>query len=464
MKKHSCLALTLIFMLSTLILPHPTEAQVTQRVEFAQGVGQPIELLVYVNRSSVIQFDRPLARVSLAQPNVAEAVVISPTQLMLNGKVIGTSSLLAWSAEDQERPAAFTVRVAAYLEPMREQIRALFPNENIKIEQVDGRVILSGVASSQRVIDGVLPMFEGMGLKVVNLLGTRGEPVPAQILLQVRVAEVNRRKLRELGASYGWFNPLFPRGQNEVIGGPHTSNPPGSNTTLTNNPLGPNYTFSDMVNLYLFNPSINVSTFIRALQQNNAFRSLAEPNIIAVNGEKASFLAGGEFPYPVVQPSTAGLAISIVFREFGVRLNFTPKVIDENRIRLEMEPEVSSLDFVNALQLSGFRIPALLVRKAATTVELGDGQSFALAGLLSNDVTRVEAKVPLLGDIPILGYLFRSQSYIKNETELVFLCTARVVKPVKPEELPPIPAHEDWKKDGLEGRFGHQVPGTQPGR
>jgi len=442
-------------------LPGPARAEgVTQYVNFAQAHGRTTEVAVYVNRSAMIQFDQPLARVSFAQPSVAEAVIISPTQLLLNGKVIGTSSMIAWSTADPEQPVAFTVRVLADLQPLIEQLTTLFPEEPIKVEQLDGRVILSGTVSSQKVIDATLPLFEGTGLKTVNLTQVASTGAPAQVMLQVRVAEVNRRLLRDLGATYSWLQPLNLRRQNEAILGPSTFNPPNANFTA--DPPGPNFTFSDAVNLFLFNPGSSLGAFVRALQAKNAFRSLAEPNIIAVNGEKASFLAGGEFPYPVVQPSAAGLAITIQFREFGVRLNFKPTIVEGNRIRLEMAPEVSALDFANALQLQGFRIPALTTRKASTTVELADGQSFALAGLLSNDMTRVDTKIPLLGDIPILGFLFRSQSYIKNETELVFLCTARVVKPLEPGEVPPLPGVESSAPQGLEGTFGHQVPPSEP--
>lgn len=442
---------------------------VTQYVSFAQAREQTTEIAIYVNRSSMIQFDRPLARVSFAQPSVAEAVIITPTQLLLNGKTIGQSSMIAWSTADSEHPVAFNVRVMADIQPLVEQLTLLFPQEQIKVEQLDGRVILSGTVSSPKIIETTLPLFEGTGLRPVNLTQVATPAAPSQVMLQVRVAEVNRRLIRDLGASYGWFNPLAPRSQNEAVVGPNQFNPPGSNYTVGNNPPGPNYVFSDAVNLFLFNPGINLGAFVRALQQRNAFRSLAEPNIIAVNGQKASFLAGGEFPYPVVQPSTAGLSISIQFREFGVRLDFKPTIVDNNRIRLELAPEVSALDFTNALQLSGFRIPALSTRKAATTVELADGQSFALAGLLSNDMTRVDSKVPLLGDIPILGYLFRSQSYIKNESELVFLCTARVVRPLEPSEVPPLPGMESSpartgspSPQGLEGAFGHQTGAAEP--
>jgi pilus assembly protein CpaC len=435
---------------------------VMQYVSFAQPGGQPTEITVYINRSSMIQFDQPLARVSFAQPSVAEAVIISPTQLLLNGKAIGASSMIAWSTTDPEKPLASTVRVVADLRPMVEQLTSLFPQEPIKVEQMNGRVVLSGMVSSQRVIDAAVPLFEGSGLKPVNLLQVTGAGAPAQIMLQVRVAEINRRMLRDLGASYSWFNPLNLRRQNEAILGPNTFNPPNANFTPTVNPPGPNFSFSDAVNLFLFNPGSSLGAFVRALQQRNAFRSLAEPNIIAVDGEKAGFLAGGEFPYPVVQPTAAGLTIAIQFREFGVRLNFKPTIVDGNRIRLELAPEVSALDFSNALQLSGFRIPALTSRKASTTVELADGQSFALAGLLSNDMTKIDSRIPLISNIPILGYLFRSQSYIKNETELVFLCTARLVKPLEPNEIPPLPGVETPTPQGLEGNFGHQVPPSEP--
>ncbi len=443
------------------LLPQPASANgITQYVSFSQARGRSLNITVYVNQSSMIQFDQPLTRVSFAQPNVAEAVVVSPTQLLINGKTIGTSSMVAWSQYNPDDPVAFTVRVVADIRSLVKQVSELFPDEQLKVEQVDGRVILSGLVSSPKIVESTMPLFEGIGLKPINLTQLSPTAAPSQVMLQVRVAEVNKRILRDIGATYSLLQPFNLRGQNEAVIGPQQFNP--SNANFATPPLGPNFTFSDAVNLFLFNPGTSLGAFIRALQSRNAFRSLAEPNIIAVNGEKASFLAGGEFPYPVVQPSASGLAISVQFREFGVRLDFKPTIMDGNRIRLQIQPEVSSLDFVNALQLSGFRIPALISRKAMTTVELSDGQSFALAGLLSNDMTKVDTKIPLLGDIPILGYLFRSQSYLKNETELVFLCTPRLVKPLEPGEVPPLPGVESIPPQGLEGAFGHHMPSTEP--
>jgi Flp pilus assembly secretin CpaC len=197
----------------------------------------------------------------------------------------------------------------------------------------------------------------------------------------------------------------------------------------------------------------NAFTFIRALQEQGALRALAEPNLIAMNGQEASFLAGGEFPVPVVQNNGSGTsaAISIVFKEYGVRLNFKPTILDEDHIRLELEPEVSTLDFVNGVKLNGFTIPALRTRRAKTGIELRDGQSFALAGLLDNSESQTLSKVPGLGNLPVIGNLFKSKSFQKNESELMFIVTAQVVHPVNRDDVPALPAVESLKKGSLLG-------------
>jgi len=204
------------------------------------------------------------------------------------------------------------------------------------------------------------------------------------------------------------------------------------------------------VNLFLFNNTLGTQAYIRALQTQGALRELAEPNLIAMNGQQASFLAGGEFPVPIVQGGEKN-TVTIVFKEYGVRLNFKPTIIDEDHIRLELEPEVSTIDFANGVKFDGFLIPGLRTRRAHTGVELRDGQSFALAGLLDNSETRSLSKVPGLGDIPILGNLFKSTSFQKNETELMFIVTAQMVKPVNRDDLPPIPNVENLKKGSLLG-------------
>ncbi len=421
------------------------------RVRFADIRQQAAELLLHTNRSMLLQFDETLQRVAISEPKIAEAVIVTPTQVLLNAKSTGRCTLVVWSAVDPDRPGFFQIAVGADLEPVIQRVRALFPSEKIAIELVEDRLILSGTVSSEKIAERVAQFFEGMGVKVVNLL----TPAPAstkQVLLQVRVAEVNRRALQELGANYTIAQQAVPA----FIG-----------TNMFHTPLGSlvggvaNMTFSDMVNLALFQRSSGAGAFIRALQSRNAIRTLAEPNIIALNGQKASFLAGGEFPYPVVQGTGSSIAITIQFREFGVRLNFTPTIVEGDRIRLELEPEVSALDFTSGVTIAGTRIPGLVNRKAKTTVELEDGQSFALAGLLSNEVTRIATPIPGLSFLPILGYLFRSQRYVNNETELVFICTAHVVKPVSPEQLPPLPGQQGVELQGLEGFFGHRAPAVR---
>jgi hypothetical protein len=220
--------------------------------------------------------------------------------------------------------------------------------------------------------------------------------------------------------------------------------------------------------------SSNIFTFVRAMKQQGALRELAEPNLVAMDGQQASFLAGGEFPVPIVQGGSDRSTVSIVFKEYGVRLNFKPTIIDEDHIRLELEPEVSTIDFANGVKFDGFLIPALKTRRAKTGIELRDGQSFALAGLLDNTETRSLSKIPVLGDIPILGTLFKSTSFQKNETELMFIVTAQLVKPVNPDDIPQMrgidglkngsPLGLEPKGEGIQGRSGFSVPGQVEGQ
>jgi pilus assembly protein CpaC len=208
-------------------------------------------------------------------------------------------------------------------------------------------------------------------------------------------------------------------------------------------------TFSDLLNLFIFDRAHDVGALVRALQSRGLFQSLAEPNLIAYNGQEASFLAGGEFPIPVVQGAAGGVTIN--FREYGVRLNFRPTIAGDV-IRLRVRPEVSSLDFAAGISLQGFRVPALITRRAETDVELRDGQSFAIAGLLDNTSQEDSAKIPLLGDIPIIGTLFKSRANRAERTELMVLVTPRLVRPLNPDEVPPLPTNP--------GRFLPSVEGT----
>jgi pilus assembly protein CpaC len=330
-------------------------------------------------------------------------------------------------------------------------MRVLFPKDDIRLSQANGSVVISGSVSDQQIAAQAEAVVQAAGFKTVNLLTS---PVKDQIQVQllVRVAEVNRTRMRELGTSYAYQG-------SPGVGGYVNS---GSGPSALGNVTGGLLSGALAPSLNLFVMGGNTLAMLRAMQERGALRALAEPNLIAMNGQQASFLAGGEYPVPVVQGGAAGTAASVTieFKEYGVRLNFKPTIVDEDHIRLELEPEVSVLDFANGVRLQGFIIPALRTRRAKTGVELRDGQSFALAGLLDNSETKTFSKVPGLGDVPILGNLFKSTSFQKNESELMFIVTAQIVKPVNRDDLPAMPNVENLKKGSLLGM--DTTPGNKP--
>jgi pilus assembly protein CpaC len=399
-----------------------------------------IPVNVLVGQSRLITFATPIERFSVSNPDIAEAVLVGANQVVVNGKAFGQINFIAWE-KGTGRFVVFDVYVRTNLSLIDSQVHALFPKDDIRLSQANGSVVMSGSVSDPRIANQVDAVVQAAGFKTVNLLESPVKDT-TQVQLQVRVAEVNRTKMRELGSSYQYQGSpgsgVFASG-----GGPANAG------DVTNGLLSS--TFSGLNLLVLGG---NAATMIRALQTQGALRGLAEPNLIAMNGQEASFLAGGEFPIPVVQGGSGnsnGNSVTIIFKEYGVRLNFKPTIIDEDHIRLELEPEVSTLDFANGVRFQGFVVPALRTRRAKTGVELRDGQSFALAGLLDNNETQSLSKVPGLGDIPVLGNLFRSKQFQKNESELMFIVTAQVVKPVNRDDLPRIPAVENMKNGSLLG-------------
>jgi pilus assembly protein CpaC len=400
--------------------------ETTYDASFSSTVKEAIPINVLVGQSRVINFDRPIGRFSISNPEIAEAVMVRPDQVLVNGKAFGQVNFIAWEKSDSKF-IVFDVFVRANLSLIDSQIRALFPRDDIRLSQANGSVVLSGTVADPATVSQADSVVQAAGFKTVNMLAS---PVKAatQVQLQIRVAEVSRNKLRELGSSFayqgspgagGFISGGGPASLGETVGGVMSQ------------------TFSSALNVFLMGG--NTTQMIRAMQTNGALRALAEPNLIAMDGQVASFLAGGEFPIPIIQSGgggSGGSAVTIQFKEYGVRLNFKPTIIDEDHIRLELEPEVSTIDFANGVRFQGFVVPALRTRRAHTGVELRDGQSFALAGLLDNSESRSLSKVPVLGDIPILGNLFKSTQYQKQETELVFIVTADLVKPVNRDDLP----------------------------
>jgi pilus assembly protein CpaC len=305
-------------------------------------------------------------------------------------------------------------------------VRALFPKEDVRLSQANGSVVISGNVDPS-VAKQVETVIQAAGFATVNMMV---QPVQAmhQVQLQVRVAEVSRNKLQELAAA--------PVVQTQPGQGGYTNTGQGP-WTLGNVDAGS--MFGSVANsLNLFVMSNNAFMFLRALQTQGALRALAEPNLIAMNGQQASFLAGGELPIPIAQSSGGNNnnTVTIQWKEYGIRVNFKPTILDEQHIRLELEPEVSTLDYNNAIRFNGFLIPALRTRRAKTGIELQDGQSFGIAGLLDNSETKSLSKIPILGDVPVIGNLFKSKAFQKAETELVFIVTAKITKPLNPDALP----------------------------
>jgi len=413
--------------------PVPAGTQTTTLPAQAPPQGSA-PLRVMVGKSLLINTTERLIRISITDPAIAFAQVITPTQILVHGKTPGEISLLIW--DELERSRSFDLRVDVDVSACAEEEHRVFPDEQITVTPSRAAIVLSGHVSTEDVSKRAAELASAYSPKVVNVL-TFG-PVGAQeVLLQVKFAEVDRTALTQMGVNFvssGAANTFGTVTTGQFGGfGPQTITS-GSQAGTGQTSIA-SQTINNVLNLFVFRPDINFGAVIEALETKNLLQILAEPNLIAVNGKKASFLAGGQFPFPIVQPGNGFTAVTISFKEFGVRLEFTPVITPAGNIHLQVAPEVSTLDFANALTISGFTVPALSTRKAETEFELQDGQSFVIAGLMDNRVTDIYNKIPGLGDIPILGNFFRSKNVQKNNSELMVLCTVRRVSPTT-EQVP----------------------------
>jgi pilus assembly protein CpaC len=413
-------------------------------------------LRVMVGKSLLINTTERLKRVSVTDPSVADAIVVTPTQILVHGRSAGEVSLLIW--DELERSRSFDLRVDVDVSATAEEERRIFPDEQITVTPSRSAIVLSGHVSTEDIATRAGKIAEAYSKSVVNVL-TFG-PVGAQeVLLEVKFAEVDRSAALQLGVNY--FTPGIGHtvgtlstgqfGGTSISTSSTTTTSNGGSTTTSTAPTPPTINLTNPLNLFLFRTDINFGIVVQALQQKNLLQILAEPNLIAVNGKEASFLAGGEFPFPIVQPGQGFTAVSISFKEFGVRLRFTPVIMPNGNIHLRVVPEVSQLDFTNGLTISGFNIPALSTRRADTEFELQNGQSFVIAGLIDNRLTTIGNKIPGLGDIPILGNLFKSKNAQKSKTELMVLCTVHRIAPSNQEPAGPgypQPFLDDGKFDG----------------
>ena len=386
------------------------------------------ELYVAVGKTVLVDLAKPISRVAIGLGDIAQAQATSRTEIMVNGKAPGETSLIIWDTKGGRQFFNVTVRASTAqandsLDAVRRELRTELPGQTLKISAEGGSIFLRGsvkdLNSSERAVK-----IASIAGKVVNLLNVDVPPADPQILLKVRFISVDRTKSSQLGIN------ILSNGFANTIGGISTGSlttTPAAGSTGTTVSGGASPT-----NISVFYPGLNIGATIQALKTTVGAQVLAEPNLLATNGKQASFLAGGEYPYPVVQGGGAGTAatVTIMFKDYGVRLNFIPTITPRGTIRLQVAPEVSALDFNNAVELSGFNVPAITTRKVKTEIELGDGQSFVIGGLLDNTESETFMKIPFLGDIPILGKLFQSMSKTKGNTELIVIVTPEIVAPI----------------------------------
>jgi pilus assembly protein CpaC len=398
------------------------------------------DLSVAVGKTVLVDCVRPASRVAVGLGEIAQASVISPTEIMVNGKAPGETSLIIWDDRGGRQFFNVTVRTPASametsMDSVRRQIRTELPGQTLNLGAENGVIYLRGTVDDLTSSSRAVQIASTAG-KVVNLLNVKVPPAKPQILLKVRIASVDRNKLRNLGINFfnlglgnavgqvstGQFSPAY------VSGGSSKSSGGGNGAAGA---LG-SAALASEGNIFAFFPGLNVGATITALQTQGLAQVLAEPNLMAMDGKQASFLAGGQYPYPMVQGTSAGGAgaVTIAFKEYGVRLNFIPTITPRNTIRLQVAPEVSTLDFANAVTLSGFTVPAITTRRINTEVELADSQTFVLGGLLDNRETETFEKIPFIGDIPVLGKFFQSKSINRTNTELIVMVTPELVMPI----------------------------------
>ncbi len=423
-------------------------------------------LRMSVNETLAMEFQIPIKRAAIANDKIATVSVISPKLVIITGKAFGFTQLLIW--DEQGKQTLYDIRVDVNLSRLTEIIKEAAPRSKIKLTSMLDTVVLSGTVPDAPTAKRVISLAKVFVANVQNQLSVAGAQ---QVMLRTTVAEVSRRVIKALGLNGTFFGAKAFGGSNLNMLNPTSIGLQERTLVPIGNPnqfqiIGGDLTVQPTTTLYFGLPRAQMELFMQAMQENGLIRVLAKPNLVAISGHKAEFLAGGELPIPT--PNENGIAIT--FREYGVRLDFQPIVQAGEMIRLIVTSEVSEPDFTNAVQISGLTVPGLNKRQAQTVVELGAGQTFAIAGLLSESVRGIVNKVPGIGELPVLGALFRSVRFEKAQSELVVLVTPDIVSPLNPNQVNYIPGHDiqepdDWELYGLgllESRTPTTCPSTQP--
>ncbi|HTT63121.1 MAG TPA: pilus assembly protein N-terminal domain-containing protein [Bryobacteraceae bacterium] len=388
------------------------------RTQQAGASAAPDKLTVTVGKSMIIDSPVNIQRISVANGDLVEAVAVNPKEVLINGKQAGDTSLIIWQQGGNRLLYDLTVRMStSKLDAIRQQLARDFPNDEINVTYENDTPFVRGTVKDTTAADRVMSIVGTLG-KPVNLLRVNVPPPETQILLKVRFADVDRAATQDLGVNIvsGAFNQ-----STAITTGQYTPPTIGAGLPIT---------ISDALNVLLFRKDINLGVTIKALESKRVLQTLAEPNVLTTDGKPASFISGGEFPFPMVQGGASVGTVTISFREYGIKINFLPRITPRGTVQLQVTPEVSALDFANAVTFQGFTIPALSTRRINTEVELESGQSFMIAGLLDNTMTETLNKIPGLANIPLFGNLFKSRSRAKNNTELLVLVTPEVVRPI----------------------------------
>ena len=416
-------ALTLVFCEAALLAQAPPPGAQPG----ATSQDSTNDLSLSVGKSVVLDLARPVTRIVVGLGGFAEAQAVSPTQILLSGKAPGETSLIIWDQSGgrqffnvEIRPSTFAVNDV--LDGVRRELRAELPGQNVRVSQDNGVIFLRGTVNNLNSSERAVTIASTAG-KVVNLLNVNVPAAEPQILLKVRFTAIDRTRVKQLGIG-GIAGVL-----GNTVGSVTTGQYPGPGVST-----GGTVSVGNPLNIFAFYPGINVAANIAAMEQKGVAEILAEPNVLAKNGHQASFLAGGEYPYPVAQSGATGGAsapITIQYQQYGVLLAFLPTITNRGTIRLQVAPEVSALDYGNAVNVGGATVPALTVRRVRTEVELADGQSFIIGGLLDNRESENFQKIPFLGDIPILGKFFQTMQRNKTNTELIVIVTPEIVNPIE---------------------------------
>jgi pilus assembly protein CpaC len=400
----------------------------------ALAQGGPEDIRLTVGKSIVIDYPADISRISTSNPDIVDASPVTGREVLVHGKSFGTVTLVVWSKTGQRN--FYNITVEQNLEPLRKLLKDTFPKEDIHVQSSRESLSLTGRVSTKECSDRATNLATPFAKTIVNNLQVASQAIDKQILLRVKFAELDRTASTQFGVN------LVSTGATNTIGSVTTGQFPSPSPTTIGGGIGAaasTFSITNALNIFAFRPDLNLAALIKALQSRSLLQILAEPNLVTTNGKEASFLVGGEFPIPVLQGGANSGAVTIHFREFGIRLAFNPVITDNNTIRLYVKPEVSSLDYANAVSFNGFTIPALSSRKMETNIELGEGQSFVIAGLIDNRLTETVTRIPGLSSLPILGNLFKAKEVDRNNTELIVVVTPEVTMPLQPGEAKPMP-------------------------